>query len=229
MPADPRVSVVVPVRDGARYLEEALRSIAGQKPLPLEVVVVDDGSRDESARIAEQLGARVIRQDHAGQAAARNRGLEESRAELVAFLDADDIWPSERLDHAAAALDSEPGVDLVFGHVREFVSPDLAPAAAARLRPARDPTPARLPGTMLARRSALERVGPFSTEWQVGELMEWLLRAREAGLRESMLGEVVLLRRLHHSNTGRLRWDERGDHARILKQALDRARARQAD
>ena len=229
MPVDSTVNVVVPVRDGARYLEEALRSIADQTVPPLEVIVVDDGSRDDSARIAERLGARVIRQDHAGQAAARNRGVDESRGELVAFLDADDTWPRERLERATAALGSEPAVDLVFGHVHEFVSPDLSPAAAARLRPAEAHHPARLPGTLLARRSALERVGPFSTDWQVGELMEWLLRAREAGLRESMLDEVVLLRRLHDSNTSRLRWAQRGDHARILKQALDRARARQAD
>jgi glycosyltransferase involved in cell wall biosynthesis len=225
MAHEPGVSVVVPVRDGERYIEEALRSVAGQTYQPLEVIVVDDGSRDRSVELARGLGARVERQPAKGQAAARNRGVRLSRGKLLSFLDADDLWPPDKIERQVGAVDAHPEVDLVFGHLRQFISPELTPSAAAKLRCPDKPQPALHFGSLLARRAALERVGPFSEEWRVGELMEWLLRARERGLRELMLPDVVLYRRLHEFNTSRRERASRRDHALILKRALDRRRA----
>jgi glycosyltransferase involved in cell wall biosynthesis len=208
------VSVVVPVRDGAAFLDEALRSIAAQTRPAREVIVVDDGSSDASAEIAARLGARVERQVASGQSAARNRGVELSSCDLVAFLDADDLWPPDKLERQVATLGAHPEVELLFGHVRQFEAGELGP-----------PQPGFLFGSLLARRAALDRVGTFSTGWRVGELMEWLLRAREAGVRELMSSDVVLHRRLHDANLSRGR-ESRIDHVRILKQALDRRRGR---
>jgi hypothetical protein len=114
-------------------------------------------------------------------------------------------------------MSDSPQADLVFGQAREFDA-----GLPERLEA---PRPALLFGTMLSRRQALERVGPFSSEWRVGELMEWLFRAREAGVRELMIGDIVLHRRRHATNTGRDR-DSRLDHVRIVRQALDRRRGR---
>jgi glycosyltransferase involved in cell wall biosynthesis len=217
MPPDARVSVVVPVRDGARYLGDALRSVAAQSFAAYELIVVDDGSSDDSGAIAERLGARVERQPPGGQADARNRGVELSSGELVAFLDADDLWPPGALESRVSAMRAEPAADLVFGQVRQF-GPVAGDAWGA-------PRPGLLFGTMLVRRSALDGVGPFASEWRVGELMEWLFRARDAGVRELMIGEVVLHRRLHATNTGHDH-DSRVDHVRIVRRALDRRRGR---
>jgi glycosyltransferase involved in cell wall biosynthesis len=211
--ADPLVSVVVPVRDGDRHLDEALQSIAEQTFAPFEVVVVDDGSRDTSAAIARRWGARVEPQPRLGQSAARNRGVESSSGDLVAFLDADDVWLPDKLERQVGTLAAHLHVDVLFGHVRQFRSRD-APGAPQR---------GVLFSTMVARRGALEAVGPFAIEWRVGELMEWLMRAREAGLRELVSSDVVSLRRLHASNVGRAR-DARVDHARILRAAIKRKR-----
>jgi glycosyltransferase involved in cell wall biosynthesis len=217
MSPDARVSVVVPVRDGALYLGEALQSIAEQTLRPHEVIVVDDGSTDGSAALAERLGARVERQPASGPAAARNRGAECSTGELVGFLDADDLWPPDSLELRVAALRSDPQVELVFGHARQFKAEARSALDEAR--------PALLHGTMLARRRTLERVGPLSCEWRVGDLMDWLFRARDAGVRELMIDAVVLLRRLHGANVSRDH-DTRMDHVRVVRQALDRRRGR---
>src|SRR5690349_18103068 len=111
MPAEPRVSVVVPVRDGERFLAEALGSAAAQTPAAHELLVVDDGSADGSAELAERLGARVLRQAREGQAAARNLGVRAATGELVAFLDADDLWPARSLERRLAAMRAHPSAE----------------------------------------------------------------------------------------------------------------------
>lgn len=98
------LSVIVPTFNGSAHLESTLNSLALQRDVELEVIVVDDGSTDDSAHIAEAhpVGARVIRQANLGVAAARNHGLAEARADRVAFVDQDDLW---HVDRAAALLE----------------------------------------------------------------------------------------------------------------------------
>lgn len=91
------VAVVVPVHDGARYLEATIASVRAQTVAVDEFVVVDDGSTDDSAALAERLGVRCIRQPNRGPAAARNRGVDATTAELIAFLDADDLFLPDKL------------------------------------------------------------------------------------------------------------------------------------
>lgn len=101
-----RPAVVIPVHDRADLLETALTSVAAQTLPPAEVIVVDDGSVDDSAAVAERFGATVIRQPQSGVSAARNRGLAASSASYVAFLDSDDEWePGHLAALAANALD----------------------------------------------------------------------------------------------------------------------------
>ena len=90
----PSISVVIPCCNAAAFLRATIASILGQTQSVLEVIVVDDGSTDDSASIAESFGppVRVIRQPNQGESAARNRGIEAAVGEWVAFLDADDLW-----------------------------------------------------------------------------------------------------------------------------------------
>jgi|tagenome__1003787_1003787.scaffolds.fasta_scaffold20980537_6 glycosyltransferase involved in cell wall biosynthesis len=224
------VGVVIPVRDGERYLAEALDSVLAQTRLPHDVVVVDDGSGDRTVAVAESYAPRVrcVSQPAAGIGAARNRGVAEVRGELLAFLDGDDVWPLERLERQLAAFSAGPAPDLVFGHMEQFVSPDLDSAARAGLVCPERPQPALLANTMLVPRAVWQRVGPFSTEAVRSEFLDWLLRARDLGLREVVLGDTVLRRRLHATNHGRVKQDGAGEYALTLKRALDRRRAASA-
>src|SRR5579864_3644566 len=100
----PRISVVMPVRDGARWLGEAIFSVQAQTLADFELIIIDDGSKDESPLIIETSAqgdsrVRAIRQERLGLVAALNRGLSESRGQFIARLDADDLAHPQRLRH----------------------------------------------------------------------------------------------------------------------------------
>jgi len=221
----PAVSVVVPVRDGEAFLAEALESVLRQEPAPLEVVVVDDGSTDGSRALAERFGppVRVLSQRNAGPAAARNRGVEATGGEVLAFLDADDLWLPGKLRAQVGHLAEHPESDVVIG-LTQPVRREPADDPDGVWRPCAPVWLALLLGCASIRRSAFDRVGPFAPELRLGEDVDWFLRAREKGLRIDSLPETVLLHRRHHTNVT-------GDEARrdahlltSLKRSLDRRR-----
>jgi glycosyltransferase involved in cell wall biosynthesis len=222
----PLVSVVIPVYNGERYLADAIRSVLDQRYRPLEVLVIDDGSTDGSGRVAREFGAAVQYhlRPHAGLAATRNHGTTLARGELLAFLDADDLWVEGKLARQVDALMAEPDLDGVFGRMEQFVSPELDPALQERLRPRTAELAALSPCTLLIRTTAYRRVGELDPRWKVGEFLDWLLKARELGLRTPMLDQLVLLRRIHSDNMGLRERDARSDYARILQAALKRRR-----
>ena len=223
----PLVSAIIPCRNAERFLAEAIRSVLDQDSGPVEVVVVDDGSTDCSVEVARSFGGRVrvCQQPHAGAATARNRGIELARGAWIAFLDADDVWPPGRLSRMTAALGADPSVGMVLGRTEQFVSPEISSADRDTLRFDDAPRAARTAGAVLIRRSELERVGVFSTEWETGEVIDWFNRAAEAGVTSVMLTDVVLRRRLHPQNHGVVRRDASRDYLRVIKTALDRRRA----
>ena len=214
----PLVSVLMCVRDGERHVGEAIASALAQTAPPREVIVVDDGSTDGTADVVRSFDGRVqlITQPSLGVGPARNAALEASSGELLGYLDADDIWEPHKLERQLEAFARDPSLDLVFGHMRCFT--DGAPEDLS------EPVPAVLGGSLLFRRSAAERVGPFPTDVRVGEFLDWLMRARDLGLRESVLPEVVLRRREHSSNLTRREQAPFRDFARVLKAGLDRRR-----
>src|SRR5437763_396949 len=102
--ADPSVSVVVPVRNGERFLGQALESALGQTLRPTEVIVVDDGSTDATVQVAAAFPVLVVASDGRGVSAARNTGVAASRGELIAFLDHDDVWERAKLERDVVCL-----------------------------------------------------------------------------------------------------------------------------
>src|SRR3954451_23570366 len=105
----PLVSVIIPVHNGAKYLRAALESVFAQTYSPFEVIVVDDGSVDESGVIAQSFNdVRYIHQANQGVAAARNNGIGAARGEFLAFLDQDDLWTTEKLKLQMGYLMKDP-------------------------------------------------------------------------------------------------------------------------
>ena len=208
----------MPVYNGAAFIEAALLSVWAQTLNALEVIVVDDGSTDDTAAVLARCAdprLRLVAQTQQGAGPARNRGVQSARAPYLAFLDADDLWLPDKLALQTAALDAAPELDLVFGHYAEFSDAD----SAAPDRPA---GPGYSSGTLLVRRAAFERVGPFSGAWRVGEFIDWYARAQEAGLRAVMRPELVLRRRRHAHNSSR---GAPQDYAAVLAALVRRRRA----
>jgi len=211
----PLVSVMIGVYNGAPYLSEAIESVQAQTYRPYELIVVDDGSDDGSGEIARGFDeVQYIRQPRGGNGAARNRAVEAASGDFFAFLDADDRFVADKLERQMTALDGDPDLDMVFGHVREFVSPELSEEERRGIRPpAPTPQPWTAPNLMLIHRASFERVGGFSTSFRVGNVI---------------LPEVVLERRLHTQNNGLRERDARSQYLHVLKAAMDRRRAKEA-
>ncbi len=224
------VSVVIPAHNAAPYLADAIESVLAQTVAPADLLVIDDGSTDETGAVAEGFGDRVQlhRQKQAGAGAARNRGIELASGDALAFLDADDVWMPRKLELQLGAFASDGSLELVFGNVEHFFSPDLGAERQKVLRmPAgllAESVPGLVPGTALIRREALLRVGRFATGLGAGEGLDWYARTLDAGLRTLVLDEVVLRRRIHAGNGTIRRPDAVNDYPRVLRTILERRR-----
>ncbi len=225
------VSVIIPCYNTARYLAAALDSVCTQAPAPVEVIVIDDGSTDDSAAIAERFGGPVQchRRTHRHAGAARNAGLEIARAPFIAFLDADDLWTVGSLACRLDALGRDAAAGYCTGLVEQFISPDVPDDVRATFACPTGPSRGRGPGSLLVRREVMDRVGGFDERLRVGEGIDWIDRANSAGIVEHHVDQVVFRRRIHGQNTGAQHREFRVDYPRLLKMALDRRRTAQAD
>lgn len=212
------VSVIVPTLNGARFIAETIASIVAQTAAPGEIIVVDDGSIDETTSVARSASpcVKVIQTQGLGPAGARNAGIGIASGRFLAFLDHDDLWVPEKLAVQTALLDSDPEIDICLGMIRSFQ--DGPPAAERKWLG--DPVPGYLTITMLARRTAFERIGLLDQLRPFSDSAEWLLRAEDAGLRTKMLDRELTYHRVHDRNHSRL------NGARSRAEFLDLARRR---
>jgi glycosyltransferase involved in cell wall biosynthesis len=223
----PGISVVIPVYNGARYLSECIESVCGQTLPATEIIVVDDGSEDNTPKVAAGWGDRIDYQriSHGGPGRARNHGVQLAAADVLAFIDSDDVWLPSKLELQMAALSRVDGAAMVFGHTQEFVSSDLTPEEAASLKFNPAPFPGLAPSSFLIRKPDFDRVGPFDEALATGEFIEWSSRARDLGIETVLVPDVVCRRRLHRNNMGRGGAAVHGaGYLRMLKQVLDRRR-----
>lgn len=194
------MSVIIPVYNGAKYIAEAIESVCAQNYEPLEIIIVDDGSTDETSSIVQSFkDVRYIRQANQGVAAARNTGIENSRGELIAFLDADDYWSHNKLDIQANCLLKNPQVGYTLGMQRNFLEPGTGRPFWLREEYLLMDHIGFLP-TILIRKQIFHSIGLFNLDYKISEDVEWFSRVEDAGIPRMVLPEVVLYRRIHKAN-----------------------------
>ena len=226
-PPRPSISVIIPAHDAERFLGDALDSVAEQRYQPVEVIVVDDGSTDATASVAHDhaLAPHIVSQSQSGPGAARNRGIERASGNLIAFLDADDLWPAQKLARQVAVLVDEPGLDIVLGRIQyEALEGAVIPDLRYDDPDAKTLSNVHL-GSGLYRRHAFERVGNFDESLRFSEDHDWFLRARELGIAITVLPDVTLIYRIHSTNMTLGRTINDIALTQVLKRSLDRRRA----
>ena len=223
------ISVIIPVYNCDRYLGEAIESVLKQTYQPSEIIIIDDGSTDKSAEVAKSFGdlIKYELQENGGAATARNRGTELATGDYFAFLDADDLWTENKLKLQIEAFNKNPQLDMVFGYVEQFHSPELPDNIKSKIYCPSGSMKGHHVGTMMIKRDALFRIGKFDENLNIADFIDWYLKATQAGLQSFMLPEVLLKRRLHDTNMSIRQRDFRKNYVRILKAHLDRRRAAQ--
>lgn len=240
--SDPRVSVIIPVRNGKDYIHEALRSVLEQSFTDLEIVLVDDGSDDFDYESLGSLDARikVVRLGGRGVSFARNNGMTVARGEFLAFLDADDVWCPGKLAAQVRYFDLHPEVGMVFGRYRRWYAdaagkfPDASTltvdcALLQTIEPERSGwLYARLlegllvgMNTAVVRRIVYEQIGGFRDDMRLGEDHDFWIRTSRVAEMHSLDG-IVALYRIHSDSATQKRLPAENVHTTLLKMAKAR-------
>lgn len=224
------VSIIIPAFNAGLYLGATLDSVLASTYRDLEVIVIDDGSSDDTAAVASKYGApvRLVTQANAGMSASRNRGIAISDSEYVALLDSDDVWHPDKLRHQVEALQALP--DHGFSYTAfTFWDGSTLPGFAAEQRDGRiDDTMSGwiyhqlilenwvLPSSLVFRRSAWQALGPFLCEDQQTDDWEYLVRASRSFQFVRLAESMVLYRQLAASLSRRVQQTNRGEIMREM-------------
>lgn len=221
------VSAVIPLYNGARFIEEALSSIQCQRIPVAEILVIDDGSTDAGPDLARAHPAkpRVIRKENSGPSAARNFGIRHAASPFLAFLDQDDLWRPEKLELQFQAFSEDRNLMACFGRVDYFwEDPDCDEARAFRDHPRTNAAHGYVTTTMLVRREIYDIVGFYDETLAHADSIAWCATMRDMGVSYRMLDAVLLDHRMHATNLTRRRERAASEILSVLHQRRQAAR-----
>lgn len=196
-----RQSVIVPVLNGATHILQAIDSALRQLLPDDEVIVIDNGSGDDTLAMLRSVGDKrliIIEEERPGPAAARNAGLGLATGTLISFLDHDDYWPDGRNAGLLAALSANPDANAAYGRLRVLVEPGCDDQGMAAL----DGTFAPSVGlhAHVFRRDLIDRTGPLDETMRFGEDTDYFTRIRQAGWRPAVYDGDAAVYRRHSAN-----------------------------
>ncbi len=223
---EPRVSVLIPCYNAGRYLGAAIESVLAQTFTDFEIIVIDDGSEDDSAAVAARYPqVRYFYHEHSGISVTRNFAISKARGEIVAFLDADDLWQPQKLEKQVAYLDSHPDCQLVYTLVQNFFDADPE-SMTQRQEQLLTANMDHCLVTCCIRRKLYETYGGYREDYPYGEDTHWVTRLWAAGVNmKHCIGETLYLRRIHDSNISLShRKVEQKDIMTLMADALRQAR-----
>ena len=220
------ISVLIAAYNAEDTLAETLASVLNQTLPPDEIIVVDDGSTDHTAKVAAAASnsIRVIGQTNRGPAAAHNVGVNLATGDLLSFIDADDLWERDKLAIQSRVLTEQIDFDGVGSHVKMFFCPTNDQETNKRYRLPDGPEPSWLLGAMLLRRYCFQRCEAFAENLWAGHAIDWFDRARAAGLIFGMVPNVLLHRRIRPGSLSHR--SQRRDAAMVemARRAIERRR-----
>ena len=197
----PRVSVLIPCYNAGAYLGQAIQSVLDQTYRDFEIIVVDDGSTDDSAAVAQSFDrVRYFYNEHSGISVSRNLAIAKARGEIIVFLDADDLWHPEKLQKQVDYLDADPACMLVFTKVENFFE-DEAAQKGERQQELYHADISMCIISCAIRRSVFEEHGVFREDYPHGEDTQFMYRLSLSGIDlKHSIDEVLYRRRVHSTN-----------------------------
>lgn len=219
------VSVIVPVYNGEAFVADAISSILRQNYVPMEIIVVDDGSTDKTAAIVKSFPEiTYIYQENRGAPAARNRGLQIAKGDIIGFLDADDLWSDNKINLQLSLFRKEPSTEIVVGYTQRM---QLIKTMNKKhyFRNYSDPVLGMDFIAALVRQSVFDKVGPIDETFLHCDDWDWFMRAKELGITMLVHREVVRYYRRHDNNITNKTTSENHYSVMMLKRSLDRRRS----
>jgi glycosyltransferase involved in cell wall biosynthesis len=222
------VTAVLIVRNGERFLGQALDSVRAQTYRPIETIVVDGNSTDGTAALARaRSDVRVLTQHGAGIAAAYNTGIGAARGEYLAFLSHDDLWVPEKLALQVDVLRTQPQVQYTVGMLRYFLEPGCEPPRGMRRDLLQGIYVGRVMETLVARRTLFEEVGGFDSALRIANDVDWFARVQDLGVPGVVLRELLLHKRVHEANTSANETVNTAELLTVLGRSIVRRRQRE--
>ncbi len=224
----PLVSVVIPVYNGEKYIRDAIENLVSQGYPALEILIINDGSTDDTDGVVKKaekelnVDIRYFWYGNDGPAFARNRGIRDASGDLIAFLDADDLFPDDNLNHLVDFMMQNPEVDVVRGYAQMMkLNPETD-----EFEPYGKPEesyPAYI-GAALYRKEVFRKVGLFDASMKFAEDSDWYMRATELEINMKWLDRVSLIVRRHGENMTDGKDLIELNTLVVFKKALDRMR-----
>jgi len=222
----PLISVILPFYNSQKHLLASVKSVLEQSYSPIELIVVNDGSTDESGAIVQSLDDKriiYIEKTNSGAAASRNEGVKVAKGKYISFIDADDLWDKNKLEKQYQSIQKGGNsTHMIFGQVKEIFDEELQVSEAVKNKA--KTFVGYSPITLFISKNDFLRVGQYNEKWKVAEFIDWYDRAKSKGLSEIVLPNILAYRRIHKGNIDRLVRKDVKQYAAVLKAALDRKR-----
>ncbi|HEY5296293.1 MAG TPA: glycosyltransferase [Verrucomicrobiae bacterium] len=221
----PLVSVIMAVRNGERFLAEAIRSVRAQNYPAHEIIVVDGHSTDRTAEIARSFsGVKFLTQPGRGVSAALNFGIAVARGDWIAVLEHDDIWTPEKLRTQILFMQRRPELQFTLTHARLFLEPGCAWPSGYNPDWLKEPQIGAILSSLVARKKVFEQIGKFDEHLQCAGDVDWFSRAKDLQIPMAYLEETLLLKRVHDRNVTSQTQLNNVELLQVIKRTLDRKR-----
>ena len=226
---NPPVSVVMIVRNGERFLAQALHSVRAQEYRPLEIIVVDGQSTDRTAEIATSFPeVRLTRQTGRGIADAYNQGITSAQGEIIAFLSHDDLWTPDKLSTQVQYLTEHPETQYCVARVKFFLEEGASVPPGFKRELLEGDHVGFIMETLVARKSLFTTFGMLDARLSISNDTDWFARAKDARIPMAVIPRVLLQKRIHGTNTASNVDVVNKELLEVIKQSLRRRKNQQS-
>lgn len=217
MNAQPLISVIIPIFNREKYIEECIRSTLAQTYPNIEIICIDDASTDASVELLKQFLPRITiitQKENQGSGYTRNVGIDAAQGEFLAFLDSDDLWEKDKLEKQLQQFKTYPDLAISMTNMKNFISPELN----SGILEFQAPIPGITTSPMMLRKQDFLKVGYFNKT--LADFPDWFIRAKQLQLVIKILPEALVLRRIHDTNIGRQLQKDSRDYLTVVRKFL---------